>query len=270
MKTFSLSFPQLCVSVNVPDEVSTDFQTAFFHSIKSETNLSYHCEYVVMSDSNTFTLFKNGQEIHKAGSYLELICILEMDIETTLTENIGFWVCFHAGAVQIGDSACIIPGNPDTGKTITTLNLVELGAVFLCEEVAPVDPETLLVYPYPQVLSLDASYAKTHQSLYSMQNGKLQIVSPHMARYCPIRTGTDPVPLKTILLPKYDPLGKTGVEKVKPEDALTELLGYCFPPNTDDERLFDSVIKVCNTIDIIRLQTNSVQSLRLLLQELLG
>jgi len=41
---------------------------------------------------------------------------------------------------MIGDSACVIAGDPDTGKTTTTFNLIEMGQIFLCEEVVPVNP----------------------------------------------------------------------------------------------------------------------------------
>ncbi len=171
---------------------------------------------------------------------------------------------------MIGGSACVIPGNPDTGKTTTTFNLIEMGQIFLCEEVVPVDPETLLVYPYPQVLTLSAAYAEEHLSLYPVKNGELKILDSLIARYHPYTAGSNPVPLKTLLLPAYDPYGTPGIEKLAPEEAFTELLGYCFPPNTNDEHLFDSVIKISEESEIFRLRTNSLQSMRELLKDLFG
>ncbi len=270
MKTFFLSFPKLNISLTVPDKIVADIQTAFSHSIHSGTNVSHQHEYVIEVIPDAFTLLKNGRQAKQSESCLELICLLEADIETTLTETTGDWICFHAGAVMLGETACVIPGNPDTGKTVTTFNLVEMGGVFLCEEVAPVDPETLLVHSYPQVLTFDALYAKKHMSRYPIQNGRLQIVNSRIARYYPFSAGQGPVPLKTILMPEYGPLKKPGIEKVDPGEVLTDLLGCCFPPNTDDERLFDAVIRVCNAVDLIRLRTNSMQSLRVLLNELPG
>ena len=270
MKTFFLSFPRLNISLTAPDKIIPDIQAAFLHSIRSETNLSPRRKYVIESTPSGFGLLKDGQQDQQFASYLDLICHLEEDIENTLIRAIGGWVGFHAGAVMIGDAACVIPGNPDTGKTTTTFNLIEMGHTFMCEEVTPVDPETLLVYPYPQVLTLDGTYAETYRSRYPVQNGTLKIFDSRMARYGPNAAGSDPVPLKTILMPAYDPSQTPGIEKLTPGRLFTELLGYCFPPNGDDEHLFDSVIRICEAAEIFRLRTNSIQSTRELLKELFG
>ena len=160
MKTFFLSFSRLCISLTGPDGIIADIQAAFLHSISPHTNLPPRHEYVIESTSNGLDLLKDGQPVQRFGSWRDLICCLEEDMENTLIRAIGAWVGFHAGAVMIGDSACVIPGNPDTGKTISTFNLVEMGQIFLCEEIAPVDPETFLVYPYPRVLTLEGAYAE--------------------------------------------------------------------------------------------------------------
>ena len=270
MKTFFLSFPRLSISLTAPDKIMPDIQAAFLHSIRPETNLSPHHKYLIESTPSGFGLLKDGQPVQQLASCLDLICRLEEDIENTLIRSIGDWVGFHAGAVMIGDAACVIPGNPDTGKTTTTFNLIEMGQIFLCEEVTPVDPETFLVYPYPQVLTLEGAYTQKYQSLYPVQNGELRILDSEMARYQPYAVGSDPVPLKTILMPAYDTSQTPGIEKLSPGEVFTELLGYCFPPNRDDEHLFDSVIRICEEAEILRLRTNSLQSMRELLKELFG
>jgi len=270
MKTFFLSFPQLNISFTAPDEIIADIQTAFVHSIVPETNLSLHHKYVIESTPSGFGLLKDGQQDQQFASCLDLICHLEEDIENTLIRSIGDWVGFHAGAVLIGDTACVIAGNPDTGKTTTTFNLVEMGQTFLCEEVTPVDSETLLVYPYPQALTIEGTYAEKYRSLYPVQNGELKILDSQMARYSPYDVGSDPVPLKTILIPAYRLSQTPGIEELSPGEVFTELLGYCFPPNTGDEHLFDSVITICEKAEIFRLRTNSLKSTRELLKELFG
>ncbi len=268
MNTFFLSFPRLNISLTAPHKIVPDIQAAFLHSIRPETNLSPRHKYVIETTPSGFGLLKDGQPVQQFASCLDLICRLEEDIENTLIRSIGDWVGFHAGAVMIGNAACVIAGNPDTGKTTTTFNLVEMGQTFLCEEVTPVDPETLLVYPYPQVLGLDAAYTEKYRSLYPVTNGELNRLDFQTARYRPHTAGSDPVPLKTILIPAYDPSGTPEIENLSPGEVFTEFLGYCFPPNTGDEHLFDSVIRICEEAQIFRLRTNSLQSMRKLLKEL--
>ncbi len=268
MKLFFLSFPRLDISLAAPDEIAPDIQAAFLHSIRPATEPSLRHEYVIEPIPDGFRLLKDELLKGVFDSCTDLLCRLEEDIENTLIGAIGNWVGFHAGAVMIGDAACVIPGDPDTGKTTTTFNLVEMGQIFLCEEVAPVDPDTLMVYPYPQVLTLSGAYVEEHLSLYPVQNGELRIMNPQMARYCPSRAGDASVPLMTILVPAYDPSKTPGIEELSPGDVFTELLGYCFPPNRGDEYLFDSVIRICEEAEIFRLRTDSLQSMRQLLREL--
>ena len=73
-----------------------------------------------------------------------------------------------------------------------------------------------------------------------------------------------------MLIPAYDPSETPGIEKLTSGEVFTELLGYCFPPNTDEEYLFDSVIRICEEAEIFRLRTNSLQSMRELLKDLFG
>ena len=268
MKTLHLSFPRLNLSLTVPDEIVSDIQSSFQHSIRSETPLSSRPKYVIKLTPMGLDLFKEGQMIGHFGSCFELICHLEEDFENTLIRAIGDWVGFHAGAVKIKDAACVIPGNPDTGKTTSTFNLIEMGYTFLCEEVTPVDPESLLVYPYPQVLTLDGTYAEKYRSRYPVQKGELKIYNSRMARYYPDIAGSDPVPLKTILLPEYAPSQPPEIEELSPGETLPELLRYCFPPNGDEERLFDATIRICEAAEIFRFRTNSLSSAPELLKEL--
>ena len=108
MKTFSLSFPRLNISLTASEAIAADIQDAFFHSIRSDRNLPPKHEYGIESTSNGLVLLKDGRSAEHFGSSFELICRLEEDIEITLTQTIGAWVGFHAGAVMSGDTACVM------------------------------------------------------------------------------------------------------------------------------------------------------------------
>jgi hypothetical protein len=269
MKTFFLSFPRLYISLTVPDKIADEIQTAFIHSILPRDLEPLH-KYVVKAQLNGFECFKDGLLIGEYSSSLETVRRLEEDIENTLISVLGDWPAFHAGAVKVNGFASLIVGDPDTGKTTTTFNLVEMGMGFMCEEVSPVDPQTLLVHPYPQTLSLSRAYAEEYLSIHPIRQGDLKLFDSDIARYRPFRAIDEPVPLKTILLPAFHPSGSPGIELLSPGEVFTELLRYCFPPNTDDERLFDSVIRICEESDIFRVRTNNIPSLQNLLIELFG
>ena len=269
MKTFFFSFPGLPVSLTVPDEMVPDIRAAFRHSISPETDpVAFH-EYVIQPTSNGLVLLKNGRIEGNFGSSIEALNHLEEAIEVLLIRSMDDWVAFHAGAVEIEGAGCLIAGDPDTGKTTTAFNLIEMGGLFLCEEVSPIDPESLLIYPYPQVLTMSRRYAEAYLSVSSVRNGDLTLLNSDMARYGPHQAGSGPVLLKIILLPGYDPSCTPGIEALSPETVFTELLGYCFPPNRDDEYLFDAVIRICEQARIFRLRTNGIQSTQQLLEDLM-
>ena len=269
MKTFFLSFPRLPVSLTVPDEMVSGVQTAFRHSIRTETEALPLHEYAIQPASHGLMLLKNGQMEGTFRSPMDALIHLEESIEVLLINAMNGWVAFHAGAVAIDGAGWLIAGNPDTGKTTTAFNLIEMGRLFLCEEVSPVDPEGLLIHPYPQVLTMGRSYAEAYLPIHPVRKGDLTLPTAHMARYAPHQAGSAPVPLKVILLPAYDPTGAAGIETISPETALTELLGYAFPPSRGDEHLFDALIRICEKARIFRLRTNNLRATRRLLKDLM-
>ncbi|MBW1784876.1 MAG: hypothetical protein JRL30_29540 [Deltaproteobacteria bacterium] len=270
MKNFLLSFPRLTIALTVPEELAADTQRTFFHATRPWRDAPSHQTYVLRPTSDGFSLLKNGRLSGQSGSAIEALCRIEEEIENELVRAVGDWVAFHAGAVEIDGGACLIAGDPDAGKTTTTLHMIEMGATFLCEEVAPVNPTTPLVHPYPQVLTLSRIYAEEYLALYPFRNGELMIVDAQTARYHPFEAASGPVPLKTILIPGYDPLATLRAEELLPADVFTELLGYCFPPNGDHERLFDSVIRICEEARIFRIRAASIRSMRECLKEIFG
>jgi len=269
MKTFFLSFPRLPVSLAVPDEMVPDVQSAFRHSIRPETDALPLHEYAIQPASHGLILRNNGQAEGTFSSPMDALIHLEESIEVLLINAMNGWAAFHAGAVEIDGAGWLIAGHPDTGKTTTTFNLIEMGGLFLCEEVSPVDPDGPLIHPYPQVLSMSRSYAEAYRSIHPVRGGDLTLPTPRLARYAPHQAGSVPARLKVILLPVYDPACAAGIETVSPESALTELLGYAFPPSRGDEHLFDAVIRICEKTRIFRLRANSLGATRRLLKDLM-
>lgn len=268
MTCFFLSFPRLPVSLTVPWQMAQDARRTFVHSIRPFVEASPAHEFVIRTHKTGFELCKDGQLSGQFESVLEVLCGLEEVIEECLVHAIHNWVAFHAGAVRTDGSACLIAGDPDTGKTTTTLHLIEMGQIFLCEEVTPVEPETLRVHPYPQVLSLSRSYAQDYLSTYPVHHGTFDMVNARMARFHPSCAGSHPAPLKTILIPSYDPINPTRIVPLSPSQVFTELLGYCFPPNGNEEALFDAVIRICEKTQSFRIRARNIESMRECLQEL--
>jgi hypothetical protein len=268
MKTIFLSFPRLSVSLTAPDYMLSDIRFTFRHAIVAETPTPPLHQYAIHHASHSVALIRNGRMEGTFGSLMEALIHLEEVIEVLLIKAVDDWAAFHAGAVENEGAGWLIAGNPDTGKTTTTFNLIEMGALFLCEEVSPVDPVNCLIHPYPQILTMSRRYAEAYRSDHAVNRGELILMDEEVARYAPHQAGSDPVRLHVILLPAYDPDSEPAIEVLSPEAAFTELLGYAFPPTGDDEDLFDAVINICERSRIFRLRANSLQATRTLLTDL--
>lgn len=265
-----LEFPRLLATLDLPDQLVADFARNFSYAVSSRRPRDVDPAYRIQLVEQGATLFRNQMPIGTFPTPLELMFSLEEDIENSLVAHIGEWVGLHAGAAVLEDRAIVVVGRPDTGKTTTTLQLVELGLELLCEEVTPIDAETGKVQPFPQVLTLARAYAEAFRFRYPVTKGTLLFPDASMARYTAGAISTRPVPLGTVLFPSFDPSAESLLEEVRPGEVLTEMLPHCFAPAYGDERLYDNVIRLIARCRLFRLRTSSIESARERLVQLIA
>lgn len=262
--------PRLAVSFDLPDELAADFRQDFSYAVTSRRPIDVGLEYRIQLDEDGARLFRNRTPIGIFPDRLELMFSIEEDIENAVLERLGGWVGLHAGAAVCRGGAIVVVGRPDTGKTTTTFQLVELGLDLLCEEITPIDPTTRMVQPFPQVLTLARHYAEEFRSRYPVTGGTLSFPAPAVARYAAARVARQPVPLSVIVFPAFDPSCQPTLEEVDPGQMLTDLLQHCFPPALGDEQLYDAVIRLITQCRLFRLRTCGIASARERLLELIA
>lgn len=265
MHTLTLSYPRLFVAVSASEAmvplVRHNFRAAL---VPGATGAVVH-HYEAIWDGSRAVLRRDDDCLGEFADATALMFALEEELEVLLISQLGNWIGLHAGSVALQGQAIITVGHPDTGKTTTTMQLIELGLTMLSEEVTPIDPDLHLVHPFPHNLTLARHYAEAFSSLYPVTRGALTYYGADMARYAPTATHNTPAPPVAFLFPAYHPEYAPQLVEVSPSDVLTELLQYCFAPRTTDEQLYDSVIRVVERCRVFRLQTNSIESARALL-----
>jgi hypothetical protein len=265
-----LEFPRLTVALSLPEPLVAAFTANFGFALAASPARPPDRAYGVRMEQDGVLLVRDGLPVGIFPDPQDLMFALEEDIENAIIEHLGEWVGLHAGAAVLGDAALVVVGRPDTGKTTTTFQLVELGLDLLCEEVAAIDPAPREVQPFPQRLTLARPYAEAFQSLYPVSAGALTFPTATMARYAATRVRTRPARLGAILFPRYDPSCQPAIEDVSPGQVLTELLQHCFTPALGDETLYDGVIRLITGCRLFRVHTRDIASARSLLSDLIA
>lgn len=144
---------------------------------------------------------KNSAEITSAfrNAYDVPICDIlyetEKTIEIALQLERSDLLFLHAACFEKGGKATLFLGQPGAGKSTLSLHLVEAGFSYLSDELAPIDPTNLAVWPYQKKIWLKATTHIDTQRLH------LQPVHDNLAMVHHAITGaTRPTPVERIIL----------------------------------------------------------------------
>ncbi len=92
-----------------------------------------------------------GRECANRG---DLVYQLEHDLTVALQQRRPDLLFLHSAALERHGRACLLAAESGSGKSMTTWALLHHGFRYLSDELSPVDPETLTVWPYPHAISL--------------------------------------------------------------------------------------------------------------------
>ena len=211
----------------------------------------------------------DGALVADRSQLVHVATCLEHEAGQVVLENLGDRVGFHAGAVEVGGKAVLVAGLADQGKSSTTLQLLEMGHAFLCEEIALYEPHSGCIAPYAQSVAVVGSFLDELRHHFPVTGG-LREVSAGNFRYLPERFADGPVPVASILLPRYAPQEPPELTRLRAEDCLVDVLGYCFAPRMEQEQFLDALISLLERVPVTRMVYDGVFSARRLLDEVVG
>jgi hypothetical protein len=140
---------------------------------------------------------------HAAGLVPELI----RQIDEVVVRSLRDLYAVHAGVVQVGNEAVLLPGMTHAGKSALVKALLERGATYFSDEYALLDAEGR-VHPYPRPLLVRSGTPEQ---------------TPKLAEEYGARTGTAAVRLGWILALEYRPREGWRIDPV-PQSAGVLLL----------------------------------------------
>ena len=124
----------------------------------------------------SFSLVRNGSAIDRSLDASQLLFALQQDIVVGIQRLRPDLVFVHAAVVQRDGRAFLLAAPSGSGKSTLCWALLHHGFRLMSDELAPVDPETLRIKPFPlavtlksrppQCCPLPASTLDTHRSHY--------------------------------------------------------------------------------------------------------
>ncbi len=168
-----------------------------------------------IDQTDQISISRNDEETFIYRDETRLIEYLSSQIRITVAEFAKDRVFLHAGAVSWNGSGIIIPGKSFSGKTTLVSELIRKGAEYYSDEYAVLDKDGLL-YPYPKMLSMRGIINDFDQ------------LDTEPARFG-ATIGTEPIPVKLILLTSFEKNAVWQPEILKPGEAIMEILRDTIP-----------------------------------------
>lgn len=193
-------------------------------------------------------LYRDGYRMLDTPDPSRAFLHLLWDVNQRVFRNTPDKLLVHAGAVVHEGRAVIMSAPSESGKTTLSVGLVERGLGYLTDEAAAIDPDTMLVHPFPKSLSVDTGaqpflerFRPDHEiGIERYLRGQWQ-VAPNR-----IRAGATsaPVPPGWVVLPRYVRGGETKLTPLKRSDALSLLLEQGLNLHVHGRRGFECLAEV--------------------------
>ncbi|HEU5318187.1 MAG TPA: hypothetical protein VFX49_18890 [Chloroflexota bacterium] len=163
-------------------------------------------------------------------------------VNTSLVELLAKkLLLFHAGAVAYRGAGVLFPAAHGAGKSTLVAALVAHGFSYYGDDIAPVDPTSLMLLPYAKSICVKAGSRHALQSWYP----DLRLIPPR-ARFGDQRVWylqppsgdwpAAPAPVRCIVLPRHVPGAQTTLRAVSRTAALEQLYEQTFCAGATDPR----------------------------------
>jgi hypothetical protein len=216
--------------------------------------------YRVSTEPSTsgFLLHRHDGRTLLAANLGELVFHLEKAIIVALQECRPDLLFLHAAALERDRAAWLFVGESGAGKSTTAWGLLHHGFNYLSDELAPIDLDTLEVFPYPHALCLKRRPPPPYQlPVDSLDLGRTIRVP---ARSLPSLSRRDAYPLKAVFFVSQDArLHEPVLCRVSTAEAAARLYASTLNALAHDARGLDAVLRVAGCVSCFVLQAGDLE-----------
>ncbi|MDH5217608.1 MAG: HprK-related kinase A [Gammaproteobacteria bacterium] len=175
------------------------------------------------------------------------------------------FLLLHAAVVEKNGKALVLPAPPGSGKSTLSASLVAHGWRLLSDELTIIDPDTLLAVPFPRPVSLknysidviSVRFPDMYIGRKSYDTTKGTVA--HMrAPTDSVFRGSERVPIRWIVFPKYEAGSETKFETKEKGQTLIETIENSFNYDLLGRVGFDVLTQVIQDANCYRFQYSNI------------
>ena len=184
------------------------------------------------TDPPVYSYFRGSQLVHKHTDIGQVLREAIWDLHASVPLKARDFLFLHAGVVSRLGRALLLPARMDCGKSSLTLALMRAGWDYLSDELAPIDPVTRRVYPFPKLIGLDADGLQLFPGLEERLDDRNGLSSELTERY--VRPGdvesrvADPSKVAWLVFPTSDFGGPARLTPLPTAAAVEAMAKNCF------------------------------------------
>ncbi len=156
-------------------------------------------------------------------------------------------IWLHAGAAARGNQCVIFPGVWGSGKSSLITELCKLGWTYLSDDIVPIHPQSLRVYPYPQAPQV----REVPDGI--LQREELSRLTKKMISLDPDQIAHQSKKLRMIVLPRFVASADVELTGLPPSMVVGELLENCLNAAQDVDASIEALCKIVERRQIAQL-----------------
>lgn len=224
------------------------------------------------SDSPTYTFRLSGRDRFHSRSLVDVLTHAVWDVHASVPQKVRDFLFVHAGCVARDGGALLLPAWTESGKSTLTLALAESGFDYLSDDLAPIDPVTGRVYPFPKRIKLLPDAVRHFPGLEERLGDRSGLTGHLRERFVrpedvSSRVG-GPSQVRWIVFPTPNWDGPARLEELGRSRALEPLTAACFNGERYGKRAVVLLARVLEGARVYRLLGGSPRDRAHLLGEL--